>query len=69
MNSAQQLTKTEQAVMSLFSTKRNEDGRVQVWTIPQCKAAWNLQNKGLVRCQYRDMGSKSIGCVDVWMAQ
>jgi len=45
------LTKIESKVLALFKTNRNEDGRVQVWTIPECKAAWSLAKKGLVNVE------------------
>ena len=55
-----ELSRTEQKVLSLFGTNRNEDGRVQVWTIPECKAAWSLSKRGLVGCEISQLFTHSF---------
>jgi len=44
-----ELTKIERRVLALFFSHRNENGRVQVWTAAEMRAAWKLASKGLLR--------------------
>jgi hypothetical protein len=56
MTTTNQLTQTERKVLALFFTGRNEEGRVQVWTVREMRAARKLEEKGMLRvsprCRY-----------------
>lgn len=71
------MTKTESKIIHLFATKRNEDGRIQVWIIPECKAAHKLAERGLVRVEFQTEETRNFrgfrstvhvnGWLNVWM--